>query len=144
MRISEYAKELIKKFEGFRGESYQCPAGYRTIGYGHVLQVNSNLNNITKEQAEELLDGDIQKAEAAVDRNIKINLKQWQFDALVSFTFNLGGGALQRSSLRQKVNRQQHEDVPQEFKRWIYAGGVPLHGLMIRRELEATMYAGCF
>jgi lysozyme len=144
MRISEQTRELIKNFEGFRREAYCCPAGYKTIGYGHVLDSNSKLNNISEIQAEELLNEDIQKAEAAVARNIKIDLKQGQFDALVSFTFNLGGGALQRSSLRQKVNRQDHDDVPQEFKRWIYAGGVLLHGLVMRREVEAKMYAGRF
>lgn len=65
-----------------------------------------------------------------------------RFDALVSFTFNLGGGALQRSTLRRKVNREEHEDVPREFLRWVWAGGRKLRGLVRRREAEALLYQG--
>ncbi len=141
MHTSETGIKLIKSFEGFSAGVYLCPAGYKTIGYGHVLPKNSSLNNVNKEMAEELLFEDLEKAEISVQRNIKTNLTQGQFDALVSFTFNLGSGALQRSTLRQKVNRLEHEAVPKEFMRWIYAGGIASPGLRRRREVEAKIYA---
>lgn len=73
-------------------------------------------------------------------RLIKVPLTDGQFDALVSFTFNLGSGALQRSTLRRKVNREEHADVPREFLRWVWAGGKKLKGLIKRREAEIVRY----
>lgn len=83
---------------------------------------------------------DLSKIEYIVQRNIQVELNQGQFDALISFTFNLGAASLQRSTLRQKINRYEHEDVPKEFMRWIYAGGKILAGLIARRKAEAEMY----
>ena len=80
-------------------------------------------------------------AERAVLRLIKVPLTDGQFDALVSFTFNLGSGALQRSTLRRKVNREEHEEVPAEFMRWVWAGGRKLKGLVRRREAESIRYS---
>jgi len=71
-----------------------------------------------------------------------VALDDGQFDALVSFTFNLGSGALQRSTLRRRVNREEHEAAPAEFRRWVWAGGRRLKGLMRRREAEAQLYVG--
>ena len=79
-------------------------------------------------------------AERAVLRLIKVPLTDGQFDALVSFTFNLGSGALQRSTLRRKVNREEHEEVPAEFLRWVWAGGRKLRGLVRRRAAESVLY----
>lgn len=73
-------------------------------------------------------------------RLIQVPLNDNQFDALVSFTFNLGAGALQRSTLRRRVNREEHEVVPAEFRRWVWAGGRKLKGLVWRREAEAARY----
>ena len=140
MYTSEEGIKLIKSFEGFRAAAYLCPAGYKTIGYGHVLAKDSAKNNVSREEAEELLLYDIDKAERSVERNIRVELTQGQFDALVSFTFNLGAAALQRSTLRQKVNRAEHEDVPRELMRWVYAGGMALAGLVKRREMEGVLY----
>lgn len=140
MKVSNQLIQLIKEFEGLKTIAYICPAGFKTIGYGHVLLENDNKDQINQTQAEELLLQDIEKVETAVLRNIKIELTQGQFDALVSFTFNLGPACLQRSTLRQKVNRSEHQDVPKEIKRWIYAGGKILYGLVKRREIEANMY----
>lgn len=139
MYISERGVKLIKDFEGFSSKTYVCPAGYKTIGYGHIS--DNNINDITKDEADKLLAEDIYKAERSVKRNIKVDLSQGQFDALVSFAFNLGGAALQRSTLRQKVNREEHQDVPKEFMRWVYAGGIALAGLVKRREAEAEVYS---
>ena len=81
-------------------------------------------------------------AERAVLRLISVPLTQGQFDALVSFTFNLGAGALQRSTLRRKVNREEHADVPAEFSKWVWAGGRKMNGLIKRRKAEAELYLG--
>ncbi len=140
MHASKEAISLIKDFEGLRLKGYLCPAGIRTIGYGHVLAVNETFDNIDALEAEELLFQDILKAEAIVSRNIKIDLNQGQFDALISFTFNLGAASLQRSTMRQKINRHEHEEIPKELMRWIYAGGRMLSGLVRRRGAEAEMY----
>lgn len=140
MKTSQNGIDLIKHFEGFCQNPYNCPGGYKTIGYGHVIKEGEAFSNIDQVQGEELLVKDLIQAEKAVHRNIKIELKQNQFDALVSFTFNLGGGALQCSTLRQKINRQEHDLVANELKKWIYAGGKKLLGLKLRREAEAELY----
>lgn len=122
---------------------YICPAGYPTIGYGHVVKPQEKeqvASGITTEQAEALLRQDVQAAERAVLRLITVPLTDGQFDALVSFTFNLGAGALQRSALRRKVNRGDHAAVPAEFWKWVWAAGRKLEGLVRRREAEAELY----
>lgn len=95
---------------------------------------------ITEVDAEELLRRDVQTAESAVLRLINVPLTDGQFDALVSFTFNLVAGALQRSTLRRKVNHQAHAEVPAQLMRWVWAGGRVLRGLVIRRTSEASAY----
>jgi len=120
-----------------------CPAGYPTIGYVHlVTEANKEqfLDGVDEDEALELLRKDVAVAERAVLRLITVPLTQGQFDALVSFTFNLGSGALQRSTLRQKVNREEHDDVPAEFMKWVWAGGRKLKGLVKRRKAEAAIY----
>jgi len=142
--ITQEGLDLIKRFEGFSSTIYICPAGYPTIGYGHVVrnEEKERFNaGIDQEQGEDLLRRDAQVAERAVLRLINVPLTDGQFDALVSFTFNLGSGALQRSTLRRKVNREEHEDVPAQFKRWVWAGGRKLRGLYIRRKAETGLYA---
>ena len=83
---------------------------------------------------------DAQIAERAVLRLINVLLTDGQFDALVSFTYNPGGGALQRSTLRRKINREEHTEVPEQFMRWVWAGGRKLKGLVRRRVAEAGLY----
>ena len=136
-KISTQGLDLIKSFEGFSPQAYRCPAGYMTIGYGHMLKEGDHFPQpINENQALELLQTDVSEAENAVNRLIEVCLTQGQFDALSSFTFNLGAGALQRSTLRRKANRQQHDEVPAEFMRWVWAGGRKLPGLVKRREAE--------
>ncbi|MFO1242127.1 MAG: lysozyme [Rickettsiales bacterium] len=130
--------ELIKRFEGFSAMPYRCPAGYWTIGYGHVLSQYAKML-LTQEGAEIWLRGDLVKAERAVHRLLPVLLTQHQFDALVSFTYNLGAGALQRSTLRQKILRGEHHLAAQEFKKWVYAGGRKLPGL-VRRRVAKRIY----
>ncbi len=141
--ITKRGLELIKSFEGFSAKAYLDAAGLQTIGHGHLIlphEKSSFKNGITATDAESLLKKDVQLAENAVARLIKIPLNNCQFDALVSFTFNVGAAALQRSTLRHKVNRQEHEQVPTEFMRWVYAGGERIPGLIRRRMLEAELY----
>ena len=139
--ITQNGIDLIKRFEGFSRTVYFCPAGYLTIGYGHVVKPHEDFSaGIDEAQAEELLRQDAVIAERAVLRLISVPLTDDQFDALVSFTYNLGGGALQRSTLRRKINREEHTDVPKQFMRWVWAGGRKLKGLVRRREAEAMLY----
>ena len=141
-QITQDGLDLIKRFEGFSRTVYCCPAGHPTIGYGHVVTSDENFTvGIDEEQAEELLRQDTGIAERAILRLINVPLTDGQFDALVSFTYNLGGGALQRSTLRRKVNREDHGEVPEQFMRWIWAGGPKFKGLIRRREAESQLYA---
>jgi len=138
--ITQDGIDLIKRFEGFSSTVYICPAGYPTIGYGHLVRDHEKFEAISQEDAEALLRIDVESAERAVLRLIKVPLTDGQFDALVSFTFNLGSGALQCSTLRRKVNRQAHSEVPTQLVRWVWAGGRRLNGLIRRRAVEAKLY----
>jgi lysozyme len=141
--ISKDGLDLICRFEGFSPVIYICPAGYPTIGYGHLItEANKErfLDGVDEDEALELLRSDVGKAERAVLRLISVPLTQGQFDALVSFTFNLGSGALQRSTLRRKINREEHHDVPTELMKWVWAGGRKLRGLIQRRKAEVIFY----
>ena len=143
--VTDEGLALIKRFEGFEPEIYICPAGWPTIGYGHVVRDHERerfAGGVDEAAAEELLRRDVETAERAVPRLIRVPLEDGRFDALVSFAFNLGAGALQRSTLRRKVNREEHGAVPTEFRRWVWAGGRKLKGLIRRREAEVALYAG--
>jgi GH24 family phage-related lysozyme (muramidase) len=140
---SQNGIDFIKSFESFSPIPYICPGGMRTIGYGHVLAKGEYYGRITLENAKELLKRDLSIIETAVIRNINIALSQNQFDSLVSFTFNVGAGSLQRSSLRQKINYcSSTDEISQEFLRWVYANGTKLQGLVRRRMFEAMVYCG--
>jgi lysozyme len=143
--VTDEGLALIKRFEGFSATPYLCPAGWWTIGFGAVRgpdgqPVAAATAPVTEEDAEALLRRDVALAERAVLRLISVPLADGQFDALVSFTFNLGAGALQRSILRRKVNREEHVEVPPEFHKWVWVGGKRLLGLVRRRESEARFY----
>jgi len=145
--ITQEGVDLIKRFEGFSPTVYICPAGYPTIGYGHVVRDGEKdrfADGIDRDEGEELLRRDVRWAERGVLRLIDVPLAEGQFDALVSFTFNLGSGALQRSTLRRKVNRREHAEVPAQLMRWVWAGGKKLKGLVMRRKREAGFYSGLF
>lgn len=141
LKTSFEGLQLIKQFESFRPRKYLCPAGLPTIGFGHVIRTGEKYKDITLDQAEMILSQDIMLFEKLVSRYINVPLKQNQFDALVSFSFNVGGAALQRSTLRQKVNRLEFDDAPREFIRWVYSGGVQLKGLVRRRRMEAQLFS---
>jgi lysozyme len=141
--ITNQGLMLIKQFEGFSPTIYLDAAGLPTIGYGHLLRAGEAemfKDGITEPMAQALLIKDVLRAEQAVLRLITAPLTNGQFDALVSFTFNLGSGALQRSTLRRKVNRDEHDNVPAELMKWVWAGGRKLKGLVKRRAAEAAVY----
>ena len=140
LHISLHGLELIKSCESFRNKLYICPAGIPTIGFGHVVRASEAFTKITMREAEELLCDDVVRFENGVNDLINTPLRQSQFDALVSFTFNVGCAALQRSTLRQKINRLEFDEVPQELLKWVYVRGIKLQGLVRRRTLEAKLF----
>lgn len=142
-RISDEGLGLIKSFEGFSSRIYICPAGYPTIGYGHLVRADEMefyKDGITVNEGDELLRKDALSAEMAVLKYISVPLSDGEFDSLVSFTFNLGSGALQSSTLRRKLNRGDYAGASGEFKRWVWAGGRKLSGLIRRRRAESNMF----
>lgn len=139
MKISEKGLELIKHFEGLYLESYKCPAGVWTIGWGTTKGVTSGME-ITKEKAEELLKLDVEKFEKSVLKLVKVDLSQSQFDALVSFTYNLGEGNLSSSTLLKLLNNKDYYGASQEFIRWNKANKKVLTGLTRRRESERNLF----
>jgi lysozyme len=141
MKASDAAIALIAHYEGFSPTPYWCAGGHLTIGYGHVIRADETFDApLTELQARALLVADVAVAEQAVQHYITAMLTQGQYNALVSFTFNVGAGALQRSSLRRVVNRQAFADVPMQLRRWVYAGGKQLRGLVRRREAEIALW----
>jgi lysozyme len=142
MKASHECVELIKRWEGFSPTPYLCPAGKWTIGYGSIQGITQHTPAITQVEATDLLLNEMGRYEASVNRLITVPLTQGQFDALVSFTFNLGGAALQRSTLRSRLNRGQYDLASDEFPKWCYAGGRKLRGLLNRRLQERDMFNG--
>ena len=132
---------LIKKFEGCELEAYQCSAGVWTIGYGHTKDVVEG-KIITQEQAEEMLIDELHEYENYINDYVTVALSQNQFDALVSWVYNLGPANLKASTLLKVLNQGEYEDVPTQIKRWNKAGGKVLEGLIRRREAEACLFQG--
>lgn len=140
MEISQRGIDFIKKEEGKRLQAYLCPANVWTIGYGHTIGVNKD-DVITDELAEQFLREDLKNFEAAINKYVKVSLQQNQYDALVSFCFNVGVGNFAQSTLLKKVNAgAPNDEIVFEFKRWKYAKGMVLPGLVKRREREANLY----
>lgn len=139
MEASDILIEKLKEFEGFRRDAYRDAAGVLTIGYGHTGDVREG-DRLTTYGAEQLLLLDLKAHEAAV-RQLHVAHTQGQFDALVSFAFNLGIGRLGRSTLLKVIrNGGSKAQITREFKRWVYADGKPLPGLVKRREWEAKRF----
>ena len=141
---TQQGSKLIRFFEGFSPVRYLCPANVWTIGYGHAIRKGEKWDSptitITEPEALELLDKDNDEAEKAVSRLIRVSLEDCQFDALVSFVYNLGGGALQRSRLRSCLNREEYYEGSLEFDKWCWGGGRKLPGLIKRRRVERILF----
>lgn len=141
MQISKDGIDLIKQFEGLYLKAYRCPAGVPTIGYGHTAGVAVG-QTITQQQADDYLRRDVRQFERAVARLVTVPLTQGQFDALVSFAFNLGEGALAQSTLLRLLNAGDYAGAAAQFDRWVYASGKKLSGLVKRRAAERALFEG--
>jgi GH24 family phage-related lysozyme (muramidase) len=142
MRVSQKGIDLIKKFEGIRLTAYICPAGVLTIGYGHTGSDVKSGMRITEEQAEKLLWQDTESAQQTVSSFVNVKLNQNEYDALVSFTFNVGPTAFVNSTLLRLLNHgADRKVVAGEFGRWVKAGSdEPVPGLVRRREEEKKLF----
>jgi len=142
MRVSQRGIDLIKKFEGVRLRSYLCPAGVLTIGYGHTGSDVYPNQQITEEEAENLLWKDTESAQQTVSSFVSVKINQNEYDALVSFTFNVGPTAFVNSTLLKLLNHgADRKVVAGEFDRWVKAGGdEPVPGLVRRREAEKALF----
>lgn len=152
MTPSAACYDLIKRFEGFSEKAYLCPAGVLTIGYGHTGIDVMPGQRVTKEQAGRTLKADVEKFADIVNKAVTHKITQGQFDALVSFCFNLGPGRAgvkdgfvtlksgAPSTLLRKTNAGDKEGAAAEFMKWTKAGGVELKGLVARRAAEKDLY----
>ena len=146
MQISENGINVIKRFEGFESKPYKDVAGVPTIGYGATYYPNGktvtmNDKPITEAEATEMLRYMVKSYANGVDRYVQQPINQNQFDALTSFAYNLGLGALKGSTLLKKVNKNPNDpDIKNQFMRWVNAGGRVVKGLVVRREYESKLY----
>jgi len=141
----EHFEAIAKKFEGFSLKPYKDPVGFPTQGYGHLLSRDKTLPlstwpDITEAQAVKWLENDARNAKRAVNRLCPGVTLDTQIAALTDFTFNLGGGYLEISTLRRRINRGEEPRDPDEFMKWVYAGGVKYAGLVRRRQAESILY----
>lgn len=139
MEVSRRGIALIQQFEGLRLAAYRDSAGVPTIGYGSTKGVRMG-DEITEAQALELLVADIEHHADGVRRLVNVPLNQNMFDALVSFTFNLGVGALASSTLLKRLNAGDYQGAADELPRWVHAGGEKLRGLERRRQAERALF----
>lgn len=137
---------LVKHFESFYSKAYLDPVGIPTIGYGTIQYSNGNKvklgDTITEDDAINEMMLELNQKFKAIKDSIKVPLNTNQWDALLSFAYNVGEGALKNSTLLKKVNEGNFDEVPSQFMRWINAGGRPLAGLWRRRLAEALLFQG--
>ncbi len=139
MKTSQKGIDLIKQFEGCRLVAYKCPAGIWTIGYGHTQGVKAG-DKITRSKAESFLRSDLKKFEKGILNSVKVPLNQYQFDALISFTYNCGLGAFKSSTLLKKLNAGDYKGAGAEFLKWNKSNGRVLAGLKRRRKAEKVLF----
>lgn len=152
--VSEAGLRHLMRSEGFRNKAYKDVAGYPTIGVGHLLtsqekrtgtivingKAVSYKNGLTDEQVKDLLAQDVKKYEKVVSDSVKVPLTQGQFDALVSFSYNVGPNAFKKSNLLRVLNQGKYNQVPNEMRKWVKAGGRTVKGLKNRREAEIALW----
>lgn len=144
MRISTKGLYALKQLEGFRAQAYRDVAGKLTIGYGHLVKKGENFNGVTIDrlEGEVILMRDLAAAQEAVNHYVTFPLRQGQYDALVSFVFNVGVTAFKQSTLLRRLNAGSCCAVPDELRRWVRAGGRVVEGLKNRRETEIKLWNG--
>ena len=145
MKIQSRGLQIIKEFESLKLKPYLCPAGIPTIGYGSTYyedgtKVTLNDLPITEQRADELLANISDKFSIQVSKLLKVELNQNQFDALVSFSFNIGIGNLTTSTILKRINEKDFENASLEFAKWNKSGGKVLNGLIKRREKESQLF----
>ena len=145
LKTSPQGLAIIKKFEGFRAKPYRCPAGVATIGYGSTYYADGRPVKmtdapITEAQAQELLQATLAKYEDCVNGAVKMPINQNQFDALVSFTYNVGCSAFRNSTLLRLLNQGYAPQAAEQFARWNRGGGKVLPGLVARRAAERALF----
>ena len=144
-RALRLASQLIARWEGCHLEPYHCPAGFPTIGFGRLLSLQKGepldrFETIDQETADEWFKEDVRRHGAQVLGLIDVPLSDEQLAALTSWTYNLGAGRLECSTLRRVINRGHYHEAPRQFRRWTWAGGVQLRGLVNRREDEVELW----
>lgn len=142
MQISLAGINHIKGWEGFKANVYLDSGGKATIGYGHLILPYESFSTITESEAVSILVKDLSSAENSVNNAVKVPLTQNQYDALVSFVFNVGGGAFRRSTLLKKINSGELSAAKTEFLKWVNAGGKRVQGLVNRRVADAKLFEG--
>jgi len=144
MKISNNGLNLIKQFEGLRLNAYDDGVGVWTIGYGTIKYPNGvrvkRGDKITQAQADQYIANDVATFERAVNMLVNVPLNQNQFDALVSFTYNLGATNLSASTLLKKLNSKDYNGAAGEFQKWNKAGGKVMTGLVRRRKAEMELF----
>ncbi|MDX8393693.1 MAG: lysozyme [Mariprofundales bacterium] len=154
MKMSENGKHLLAQWEGVEYEVYKDSADLATIGVGHLITKTElksgtiELNGVevpyserfNEQQVMDLLEKDLVRFNKAVNKKVTVDLNQNQFDALISFAFNVGNGNFKSSTLLKLLNKGQYEEVPAQFRRWNKAGGRVVEGLKNRREKEITLW----
>jgi lysozyme len=139
-QINKSGLGIIKSCEGLRLQSYKCPAGILTVGYGHTGKDVRMGMKITPEIAEQFLERDLERFCLGVSELVKVQLTDNQFSALVSFAFNVGLGNLGTSTLLKLLNQERYAEAAEQFPRWNKAGGRVLNGLVSRRQLERQLF----
>jgi lysozyme len=148
VNVSEHAIKLIRHHEGVRNRPYRCPAGLWTVGVGHLIGDGKSLPEswnrlFTKEEIDGILKRDLRRFELGVRKMLpNVRLRQHEFDALVSFCFNLGLGCFQRSTIRQALLRGDKKAAMESLVKYCRAGGKILRGLQIRRLDERALFEG--
>jgi lysozyme len=145
MKVSKECLKMLAHHEGVRQKPYKCPAGLWTVGVGHLIGDGKTLpdswnRTFTLDEVYDILAKDVVRFERGVNKYITVPLRQNEFDALVSFSFNLGLGVLQRSTLRQALNRGDKEGAITSLLKYNKAGGKVLKGLDNRRKDEAALF----
>ncbi len=146
MKMTDAGLSLIKGFEGFRGTAYRCPSGVWTIGYGHTSQAGppavTRGMRLSEPEAENVLRADVDAFARGVTAELRRDISDAQFSALVSFAYNVGLGAFRSSSVLKAVNAGDFDAVPRRLGLWVKGGGKLLPGLVKRRAAEAEMFIG--
>jgi len=141
---SEFALRVVKAFESFSPDAYECPGGEMTIGFGHVILPTEDFEGgpITMAAAEDLLARDFRIAQTAVLREVAVLLEAHELEALASFVFNLGQAKFAGSTLLKRIRAGDRHGAAKEFLRWIYAKSKPQRGLIRRRHAECVWFLG--